>query len=719
MLVKKELLALPVVKSKKREGIIKAAAEILDIDGEKILHIDAVQDGEILVRYFADHEKMRWLVWGRKSGWSNMGLESAIDFELSSGCYRNTGWGRTYSIESLPDFDKKSKEIIEDYMSTSHRWWNTRTIEWISSWESEIRSEMRYKEQSKRQLWINNLMDAVPELPDDFMEWVKQTVFPEDFLMVKKEKKGTGFICTACRASGTEKISAKMGAMAACPRCGKQVKIKAMGRPVAAQRRGVVVLQTMTGMRRKRDPLYKIAPTYPAWVERQLNVEMEVLDNEKNLYVYEDIRAVIPQKEHWGTVYYGEDKEADPKHQGFIRSNPMNRRWKKSFLYPNNLQEVLPAAGLEHSGLKEMAMAGEPLDVNNFVIGYDGKPWIEYLIKAGLYNLVRDINDGNPSTRIQIKPGNNLQDCLGLNADGLNRLRQMNGNGVALAWLHTVMVTAKKISQESLEFFVTYNLSPNDDDLWKMYSYFHSPNKLANYIRKQKKLLGWSAREVVSEYRDYIDMCRRLKKQLDNEMVYKPKDLQAAHNACLALFKREKAGIRAEEVRRKYPEAELVLQMAQKYAYTGEEYMIIVPQKIEDIVVEGSTLGHCIDRTDIYFDRIQSRTSILAFLRKTVAPDAPWYTLEIEPGGTIRQKRTVGNNQKAEDIKAFTPFLREWQQYVKKMLSDEEKELAKASRETRLREYKELRDKKEPVRNGLLAGKLLVDVLEADLMEAM
>lgn len=717
MLVKKELLALPVVKSKKREGIIKTAAELLDIDGEKILHIDAVQDGEILVRYFADHERMRWLVWGRKNGWSNLGLESAIDFELSSGCYRNSGWGRCYSVESMPDFDKKSREIIEDYLGGHSRWWTNRPTELIGNWESDIRAEMRYKEQSNRQRWINELMDAVPALPDDFMEWVKQTVFPEDFLMVKKDKKGTGFICTACRASGTEKISAKMGAMAACPRCGKQVKIKAMGRPVAAQRRGVVVLQTMTGMRRKRDPLYKIAPTYPAWVERQLTVEMEVLDNEKNLYVYEDIRAVIPQKEHWGTVYYGADTEADPKHQDFIGSNPKSRRWKKSYLYPNNLREVLPAAGLEHSGLKEMAMAGEPLDVNNFVIGYDEKPWIEYLIKAGLYNLVRDITSGNPSTRIQIKPGNNLQDCLGLNADGLNRLRQMNGNGVALAWLHTVMVTAKKISQESLEFFVTYNLSPNDDDLWKMYSYFHSPNKLANYIRKQKKLLEWSAREVVSEYRDYIDMCRRLKKQLDNEMIYKPKDIQIAHNACLAMIKYEDAAERAEEVRKKYPEAEHVLYLAQKYAYTGEEYMIIIPQKIEEIVMEGMVLGHCIDRTDIYFDRIQSRRSILAFLRKVSAPDTPWYTLEIEPGGTIAQKRTVGNNQKAEDIKAFTPFLREWQQHVKKIISNFEEKLAKVSRITRLKEYQELREKKETVRNGLLAGKLLADVLEEDLME--
>ena len=38
---------------------------------------------------------------------------------------------------------------------------------------------------------------------------------------------------------------------------------------------------------------------------------------------------------------------------------------------------------------------------------------------------------------------------------------------------------------------------------------------------------------------------------------------------------------------------------------------------------------------------------------------------------------------------------------------------------TRLVEYKELRDKKETVRRGLLAGQLLADVLEADLVEAI
>ena len=159
--------------------------------------------------------------------------------------------------------------------------------------------------------------------------------------------------------------------------------------------------------------------------------------------------------------------------------------------------------------------------------------------------------------------------------------------------------------------------------------------------------------------------------------------------------------------------------MADKYDFTDGKYTIIVPRTIEDIVVEGSVLGHCIDRTDVYFDRIQNKTSMLAFLRKADKPDVPWYTLEIEPGGTIRQKRTVGNTQKDEDIKAFTPFLREWQKHVLRKMNEDDKALARASKEARLEEYGQLRQKNTLVRNGLLRGQLLADVLEADLMEAM
>ena len=52
-------------------------------------------------------------------------------------------------------------------------------------------------------------------------------------------------------------------------------------------------------------------------------------------------------------------------------------------------------------------------------------------------------------------------------------------------------------------------------------------------------------------------------------------------------------------------------------------------------------------------------------------------------------------------------------------MSAEDLENAEKSKSIRLEEYKELREKRETVRGGLLAGKLLVDVLEADLVEAM
>ena len=52
-------------------------------------------------------------------------------------------------------------------------------------------------------------------------------------------------------------------------------------------------------------------------------------------------------------------------------------------------------------------------------------------------------------------------------------------------------------------------------------------------------------------------------------------------------------------------------------------------------------------------------------------------------------------------------------------MNETDRELARASREARLEEYGQLRERKEPIRRGLLAGQLLADVLEADLMEAI
>ena len=721
MLKKKKLMDLPILTKEHKGAITQAVAEVVTIDGEEILHIDVTMCGEVIVRYFADRLRDRWICYGQCAGWNQMSLDSAVDYEVSKGSFCRSGWGlgRYYSTQVTTFVDGEDSETIFNYLKDDN-WGNALAM--LGFWEATRREERRHNALLRKQERINKLMERIPPIPDDFQEWLGKEVFPEEFIYVKNaEAKGKKeYSCAACGKKGTRKMKAPIGKIIQCPRCGKDVRVRSKGRRYNYRSEPVVLIQPFKIPNTYTDQLWKLTGERQGYVERQLKVYCAASEEGRHFIICEEIRAIVNAGYQLGDVYYGKYSDARPENQAFWDGNSQNKRWLSSYLYPGNLREVLPLAGLEHSGIDILAGKGRKINVDYFLINFDRRPWLEYLIKAGLYNLVQDVVDRQQLWRINLNgKGRSLQECLRLDGAGVNRMKQMDGDATVLGWLQLEKRLGKKISRESLEYLKKEAIFENNIETWKMFCSFGSVEKLVHYLQKQSKLMGEKAKYVIDFWGDYMDMCRRLHKQLDNEMIYKPKDLQAAHNACLSMLKYEEASERAEEVRKKYPEAEHVLYLAQKYAYTGEEYMIIIPQKIEEIVVEGSVLGHCIDRTDIYFDRIQSRTSILAFLRKVSAPDVPWYTLEIEPGGTIRQKRTVGNNQKAEDIKAFTPFLREWQQYVKKIISDFQKAAAKVSRLCRLKEYQELRDKKVTVRNGLLAGKLLADVLEEDLMEVM
>ena len=97
-------------------------------------------------------------------------------------------------------------------------------------------------------------------------------------------------------------------------------------------------------------------------------------------------------------------------------------------------------------------------------------------------------------------------------------------------------------------------------------------------------------------------------------------------------------------------------------------------------------------------------------------PDQPYYTLEVEPDGAIRQKRTVGNTQ-GKDFDQALSFILKWQNQLQDKLTDEIRLLSETSRKLRDVEFEELRKNKVRVRGGHLMGHLLADVLEDDLLE--
>ena len=94
-------------------------------------------------------------------------------------------------------------------------------------------------------------------------------------------------------------------------------------------------------------------------------------------------------------------------------------------------------------------------------------------------------------------------------------------------------------------------------------------------------------------------------------------------------------------MREKYPQAEKNLEdIRARYEYENAEYIIIVPHDLVEIIEEGQALHHCAGATERYFDRIESRETYICFLRRVEQPGIPFYTIEVEPSGTIRQHRS-------------------------------------------------------------------------------
>ena len=91
-------------------------------------------------------------------------------------------------------------------------------------------------------------------------------------------------------------------------------------------------------------------------------------------------------------------------------------------------------------------------------------------------------------------------------------------------------------------------------------------------------------------------------------------------------------------------------------------------------------------------------------------------TLEVEPGGTVRQKRTMYDRQNA-DIDEAKAFIRKWQKEIRERMSGKDRKLAQKSKVLRLAEFAQMDKDNVLINTGLLQGQRLVDVLMADLME--
>lgn len=686
-----------------------AKAQIIMADRKPVLNIDlfrqveTAKGGSVLAaRYFAEKETGTYKALVRTATgeqvWRRLNIDNVAKltmegFVTPGGCYwwRFNPWWE-YATE-------KDRKIADTYLRES-----------VGTWENSVNSKKYYRAQNRKQDRITEMMDrTVPSVPEGFDNWIRERAFPREYAFVRKPKKEGGmyrYFCTACGGNWRRKNTEGIGYIT-CRRCGERILTSWKEKEMSAEEQ-VFLLQ----------PCLKNDGT---WVERAFKVRAawECDQAGKTVMIDEQIRIIIPKNGTWGSCYYEvgiyEDKRL------FWDRNTGSRRIKAGFLYDGNREEVEACwcSALKHSGIWMLA-AREKVNVNNMIINARSRPYMEYLLKGKFFRIAGEIAKGSMKEHSYLHKGSSPGEVFLLSNDRVDRLRRMDGGFTILTWLAEEERTGKRITQENLEWTDRHGISADDSDIRAMIQQMGSTNVVINYIRKQCGNHKKTPRDVMATWRDYIRMAELQGLNISHEIFYKPKDVYAAHDACVREGQKKETLMRAKEILKKFPDVEKVLEeIRDKYTYDGEQYCIVVPENVQDIIHEGRALGHCIDTTDRYFDRIEQETSYLVFLRKKETRGVPWYTLEIEPGGTVRQQRTTGNAQNKADAKKYTPFLREWQKVVRERISEEDRKLAEKSRQTRILEYADLRAKKEKVRRGKLAGQLLADVLEADLLEVL
>lgn len=578
---------------------VTAVSQVTSYDGQQYLNIDLFYHGQLKARYFTDRLTYASCVGGQ---WKTCKLDNVA--RICAGKAPLYGNETYYYAKQWKWNSDEDKKRAEQYLGT--------TVEWYEDCVNQEKYNKAYQRKQKR---VENLMATVPALPDALETWLKEKIFPQNYLFMKKGKKRTDYSCTACGCKSWKKKGWKHNERITCPKCGRPV-IAYSRKTLIQKKEPVVVLQMMGAY---------------DWAERQLKAICTWDSGHKEIEILEEIRVIIPKNKTWGKVWYGQLLERDEFEQEFWETNGQNKRFLKSYLYPGTLQEALPYGNLQHSGLDILAERCEKVNVNSFITTFHARPWLEYWIKGGLYRLtVECIQDfgmwGNPSyIRTNEKK---LSSCLRISGDRVYRLKSMNGGLAALKWLQHEQNTEKKISQESLEFLNKKAVGPGCCK--KILQYLGSVNRMVNYMKKQKI----DPNRLVQTWEDYLRMAAEEGLDLTDDIVRLPKDLKARHDELVARINARIDAKRLKDEKEKYKKLDHGIMQhlpeARHYFWEDETYIIIPAGTCRELIEEGQTLHHCVGATTTYMEKMANGKSWILFLRKKKELKKPYYTIEID-----------------------------------------------------------------------------------------
>ena len=716
---KAKYLKLPAAEVKKRGIVVTARFD----DAEQILIMDIFMDGQHYARYLmqvgsGEHKTYKYLT----GTWH--------DYSVARAMGQETLWVNGMNLASEVSFaSEKEAELAFRALGEPVDPWISRStkravFEEIMRLEQEYVSDKHCTERVREVQRYETMVDSVPELPADFEEWARNLIAPEDYALGSWTK-GKAF-CTACGSEVDRKAlktpdgsgrQAAQGEQTVCPACGHTVTVRIRSKFIEKTSM-VSILQDIDS----KKSVARFVDIGFSW-----SLEGKKTYRSESMWIF----LLRHDKRFSHRILYNTILKSEWERNGcFWKSNPASRTTKAGYMYPGGIEEALEGTDYQIAARLIRAMADGKicLNYNRVLAAYasrDTLNTLEYLYKGRFFRLLKesvekiDYWEGKYGWGPLTGNGRDIEEVFGISdRQKINRIRDLDGGESLVEWMQLSDETGEKIPQETLTWLAENNIRRRDlmDFKERM-----SVTKIANYVRKQQAggYKGRTARAVIEQWSDYLNMCRQEKKNLADDMVFRPRELKRRHDEIVAEINKrkmieemkrskEQAEKEAKRMREKFPGAEEILrEMKPRLEYRNEEYMIIVPERLVDITTEGAALHHCVGTSDRYFERIRNHETYICFLRKVSEPGIPYYTIEVEPGGTVRQHR--GYLDEEPEIEKVKPFIREWQRELKRRLTEEDRKRAKASAVLRQMNIDELKAKN---------NKRVLDGLMEDLMEA-
>ena len=628
---------------------------------------------------------------------------------LTYDCRKQTWRTARLGLLSWPSYNYHAKEkwvskadtkTIQSYLGSRQD-----AYECLRDYQNQIRhEELKKRHKKETDPWDADLAQT-PKLPKDWQHWVSKVGIPDNYIYYHYNKKGakTGY-CTFCEKEVPIR-KPRHNAPGHCPCCRHPITFKSVGKA------GTVVTQ--------RYPMYLLQRCKDGLICREFHGYRKY---PKDKYQTPEcgsweVRRVIyrPGGCNPRAYYHGLYRQCETR---WIATVPCCATWggpSDGRVYGKTLPN-LGKNELRQTGLTEWISVSQKTDPEKYLAVFEKVPPLEQIVKAGLFQMASECVQSYSDCRssISLDAGHSLTKMLGIHAQELKRLRQNNGGVAFLRWLQFEKASNRELPDEAIAWFCKEKMTA--DDL-KFISGKMSLVQIYNYARRQMRESGMSSRELLTTWSDYLSMAKRLGMDTNDAIVFRVRKLRQRHDELVQRCQNKDLAIQAGEILEKYPHVDAICQsLKDKYGYADGDYTVVAPTCVEDVIREGRNLSHCVADSDRYWDRIERHEAYVLFLRRTAAVQKPYYTLEIEPDGTVRQKRTQYDRQEA-DIEQATEFLAKWQKVISARLTEVDRELAKTSKVLRNQQFEQLRSDGVVIHTGTLRGSLLVDVLLADLME--